>query len=117
MWRDRVAHLESSGFEKTAEGRSPDELGHLVADDVDAEDGAVRLVRHHLAEPAGLAPDERPAVAPEGHDPDRDLVPGGLGLGLAATHGPDLRGAVGRAGHEPGIERMRIAPGDGFDGA
>src|ERR1035441_9599676 len=86
-----------------------------MADDVDAEDGTVRLARDHLAEPPGLAPDQRPAIAAERHDPGGHLVPGGLRLGFAEPHRSDLWRAVGRSGHQAGIERVRIAPGDRLD--
>src|SRR5580704_1332300 len=87
-----------------------------MADDVHTEDGAVRLVRDDLAEPPGLAPDQRPAVAAKRHDPGGHLVSGGLRLGIAEPHRSDLWRAVGRASDQAGIERVRIAPGDRLDG-
>jgi hypothetical protein len=63
---DGAGELEGGGLEEGAEGGAGDQLGDLVADEVDAEDVVGGGVGDDLAEAVGLAPDQGAAVAAEG---------------------------------------------------
>src|SRR5206468_706291 len=73
------------------------------------------LVEYDLDEPLGLTERDRLAVADEREAPDPDLVSGLLGGGLREADRGDLRAAIGAAGDQPLVHRMRMEALDRFD--
>ena len=92
-----------------------DELGDFGADHVGAEQLAGLLVEDHLDQALVLAERDRLAVADEGEAADADLDLLLLGRLLGQADRRDLRRAIGAAGNEPLVDRMRIEPLDRLD--
>src|SRR5579859_3456316 len=92
-----------------------DELGHFGADHVGAEQLPSLLVEDHFDQTLILAERDRLAVADEREAADADvafLLLGGL---LGEAHRGDLRRAIGAAGNEPLVHRMRLQSLDALD--
>src|SRR5580704_3714464 len=91
------------------------ELGDFGADHVGAEQLAGLLVEDHLDQALVLAERDRLAVADEGEAADADLDLLLLSRLLGEADGGDLRRAIGAAGNEPLVDRMRMQSLDRLD--
>src|SRR5947207_804217 len=106
MREDGVHKLLFRGLQIHGYDITLDQLGHLGADHVGAEERAGLLVEYHLHQALILAERDRLAVADEGKAADTDLELLFLGALLRKTHGRDLRRTISAAGNEALIHGM-----------
>ena len=97
MREDRLHQFGLGRLQLAGDGIALDQLGHLGADHMRAEQFAGLRVEHGLDEALGLAQRDRLAVADEREFADLDLVAGLLGLGLGQADAGDLRARIGAA--------------------
>ena len=98
------------------EGQHGQQLGHVGADHVGAEDLVVLRVGDDLHEADRVAEAHRLAVGREREGRGLDVVPLLLGLRLAVAEGADLGLAVRRPRDEVELDRHRLGAGDGLGG-
>ena len=92
---DRVHQLGLGRLELAGDGHAVDELGHLGADHVRAQQLAAVGVEHRLHHAFGLAQCQSLAVGGEAVAPHLDGAALGLRRSLGQAHAGDLRRAVG----------------------
>ena len=115
MREDRVHQLFLGGLEVHRHHVALDQLGDFGADHVRAQELPGLLVEDHLDHALVLAERDRLAVAGERETADADvelLLLGGL---LGEADRGDLRRAIGAAGDEPLVQRMRMQSLDRLD--
>src|SRR3972149_3012575 len=110
---DRGAQLPGRSLEEHRRAGLGDEVRHVRADEVDAEDLIAVAVGDDLGEALVVAADERLAVGDEGELAGLEGQAVALALLLAAPDRGDLRPAVGRAGRLQVIHLLRLRADDG----
>src|SRR5271156_3043298 len=94
-----LADFGGGGFERLAEHDFRNYITRVVADDLASDPLAVLLGCDDLHEAFRLADRDCPAESPKWELADLDLEPARLCIGLAQTHGRDLRLAVDASGN------------------
>ena len=107
-------HLLGGQVPQLGQGELGQQLGHVRADHVQAEDLAVLGVGDQLDEADRLPQPVRLAVGGERELRRLDVVALVLGLGLGVAEGADLRLAVGRPRDHVVVDRHGLRAGDGL---
>ncbi len=109
---DRAGHLQRRRLQRARDRELGDQLGHVGADHVDAEDLARVRVGDDLQLAVDLAQRLGLAVGAEGELADVDLAPVLARLRLGLAERGDLRVAVGAARDRVVVDRHRLVLGD-----